>query len=135
MHVFPAGVYAYTGSALGATSVTLRVRIERHLAVRKTVRWHIDHLLQSPASTVVAVVFADDPRRLECTVVRRLDALPGWRHLVQGFGASDCRERCPSHLHYAGDVDLDTLVNMVAARYRSTLPSRMGRVRVVKTAP
>jgi Uri superfamily endonuclease len=132
VHEFPAGVYAYTGSALGVTSVTLRTRIARHLAARKTVRWHVDHLLLAPVSRVVAVVFVEDPRRLECAVVQALDAVPGCRHVVRGFGASDCRSGCSSHLHYCGDVDLDTLVPRVAAGYRS---SSRGCVGVVRIAP
>src|SRR5690349_8091196 len=38
---FPAGLYVYTGSALGG----LRPRLARHLRREKRHHWHIDHLL------------------------------------------------------------------------------------------
>src|ERR1019366_617038 len=38
---FPAGLYFYTGSALGG----IRRRVSRHLRDEKRLRWHIDFLL------------------------------------------------------------------------------------------
>ncbi|MDZ5811838.1 DUF123 domain-containing protein [Halorubrum sp. AD140] len=101
-----AGVYAYTGSALGPGGFS---RVDRH---RRTARgehgvrhWHVDHLLGHPATRidrVVRSVGAD----VECAVAARLPAGP-----VDGFGASDCG--CPSHLA-AGADSLDAF----AARIR-----------------
>ena len=89
----PAGRYLYTGSARRA----LEARIARHLASpgAKRLRWHVDWLLAHPAARVVAV------RRsalAECALVRRT----GGAVVVPGFGASDCRAGCGSHLRYLG---------------------------------
>jgi Uri superfamily endonuclease len=43
--LFKGGYYAYTGSALGEGSVSLRQRVKRHLRRKKTKHWHIDYLL------------------------------------------------------------------------------------------
>lgn len=84
---FPAGRYCYTGSALR----NLEARIRRHLSPVKKMHWHIDYLLAAPGVSVCAV------RRFregECTVNRRTAGdIP-----VPGFGASDCRAGCGSHL-------------------------------------
>lgn len=88
---FPAGYYVYTGSARR----NLRARLQRHLAKHKRLRWHIDYLLADPAATVVDVQVTDRP---ECD----------WNHatdgaiVVDGFGASDCRAGCGSHLKHIG---------------------------------
>ena len=105
---FDAGVYAYTGSALGAGGFS---RVDRH---RRTARgehdvshWHVDHLLGHPDARidrVVRSVGAD----VECAVADRLPAGP-----VDGFGASDCG--CESHLA-AGDEDES--IDAFAARVR-----------------
>ncbi|WP_276261399.1 GIY-YIG nuclease family protein [Haloglomus litoreum] len=90
-HRFPAGWYAYTGSALGSGGFA---RVERHrdLAAgeRDTCHWHVDYLLGHPDTTLRTVVrsHGDD---IECAVARRLPDGP-----VDGFGASDCD--CGSHL-------------------------------------
>ena len=39
-HAFPAGLYAYAGSALGG----IEKRVGRHFSKSKKKRWHIDHL-------------------------------------------------------------------------------------------
>jgi Uri superfamily endonuclease len=91
---FPAGRYVYTGSARR----NLEARIARHLRSEKKMRWHIDWLLSAPGVEVVAV------RRStlgECTLNRRA----GGQVLVAGFGASDCRAGCGSHLRYLGKQD------------------------------
>ena len=84
---FPAGLYAYTGSALR----NLEARVSRHLARAKKMHWHIDYLLAAPGVRVCEV------RRhgaAECVVNQQVAGeIP-----VNGFGASDCREGCGSHL-------------------------------------
>jgi Uri superfamily endonuclease len=94
---FPAGGYAYTGSALGSGGFS---RVERHgrvAAGEHDVRhWHVDYLLGHPSVTiedVVRTVGAD----VECAVAERLPDGP-----VDGFGASDCD--CATHLAYGEDV-------------------------------
>jgi Uri superfamily endonuclease/HEAT repeat protein len=90
-----AGQYAYVGSAHGPGG--LRARVGRHLRAEKSPHWHIDYLTAAlPVEHVVAVVF--DSARLECVWAKRLLALTGASAPVPGFGSSDCRSGCPTHL-------------------------------------
>lgn len=84
---FPAGDYVYTGSAKRA----FEARIARHLRREKTLRWHIDYLLAAPGVAVTGVLRSDTD---ECALNQ---ATPG-DIPVPGFGASDCRQGCGSHL-------------------------------------
>lgn len=84
---FPAGNYVYTGSARR----NFEARIARHLRRDKTLRWHIDYLLAAPGVAVLEVLRSMTP---ECELNR---ATPG-EIPVPGFGASDCRHGCASHL-------------------------------------
>ena len=88
---FPAGGYAYTGSAFGAGGFS---RVDRHRRVaagdHDVRHWHVDYLGGSPATRLEHVVRAPG-RDVECAVARALADGP-----VPGFGASDCD--CDSHL-------------------------------------
>ncbi|MEF8856922.1 MAG: GIY-YIG nuclease family protein [Haloplanus sp.] len=90
-HRFPAGAYAYTGSALGSGGFA---RVDRHRRVASgdhDVRhWHVDYLTGHPDTTLVDVVTSVGADA-ECAIARRLPDGP-----VEGFGASDCT--CRSHL-------------------------------------
>ena len=89
---FPAGRYVYTGSARRH----IEARIARHLAHEKKLRWHIDYLLAAPGVRVLSV------RRLvmhECEA----NSSVGGEVSVPGFGSSDCRAGCASHLMWLGD--------------------------------
>lgn len=88
---FDQGRYVYTGSA----KRNFEARIARHLSREKKLHWHIDYLLMSPGVEVVGV---RRYREEECAINR---AMPG-AMTIPGFGASDCRERCGSHLKYLG---------------------------------
>jgi len=88
---FPAGVYVYTGSA----KRNLEARIARHCRKDKTLRWHIDYLL---AEDGVELVCVGRSTRTECGLNRGT----GGSVIVPGFGASDCRKACGSHLRYLG---------------------------------
>ena len=84
---FADGNYIYTGSALR----NFEARVRRHLAPTKKRHWHIDYLLVAPGVRICEV------RRLadaECVVNQRTAG----RIIVPGFGASDCRSGCGSHL-------------------------------------
>lgn len=95
-HAFPAGWYAYTGSAFGSGGFA---RVDRHheLAAgeRETRHWHVDYLLGHPDARVATDVRSPNAD-VECAVARQLPDGP-----VDGFGASDCD--CGSHLAYAAD--------------------------------
>lgn len=88
---FPAGRYVYTGSARR----NLEARVARHLRQEKKLRWHVDYLLAAPGATVTRVVRSTMD---ECALNQ---ATPG-ASPVPGFGASDCRNGCGSHLKYLG---------------------------------
>jgi Uri superfamily endonuclease len=90
--LFPAGRYVYTGSA----KRNLEARIARHLRKEKAFRWHIDWLLSAPGVTVATVKRS---RESECILNQKLVGTV----VVPGFGASDCRNRCGSHLRYLGE--------------------------------
>ncbi|MDR2240657.1 MAG: GIY-YIG nuclease family protein [Zoogloeaceae bacterium] len=88
---FPAGRYVYTGSARR----NLEARIARHLRKEKRLRWHIDWLLAAPAARVTSV-------RRSCETECALNRKTRGGILIPGFGASDCRAGCGSHLRYLG---------------------------------
>ncbi len=105
---FPAGAYAYTGSALGSGGFS---RVRRH---RRTARgdhdvrhWHVDYLLGETDARIDRVVHAPGVDA-ECAVAARLPSGP-----VDGFGASDCG--CSSHLSAA--ASLEDLIDRVARAY------------------
>jgi Uri superfamily endonuclease len=87
MFDFPAGRYVYTGSARR----NLEARIARHLSPRKTLRWHVDYLLDAHGVRVAEVRRFAEP---ECFLNRHTSG----EILVPRFGASDCRAGCVSHL-------------------------------------
>jgi Uri superfamily endonuclease len=89
---FPAGDYLYTGSA----KRNFEARIARHLRQDKAIRWHIDYLLTAPGATVTKVIRSDEG---ECPLNQRTSGVIP----IPGFGASDCRAGCGSHLKYLGD--------------------------------
>ncbi len=93
-HELAPGRYVYTGSARRH----MAARIRRHLRSDKALRWHIDWLLTRPEARVVDVQVSTEP---ECTVNTRT----GGRVPIPGFGASDCRAACGSHLRYLGPRD------------------------------
>lgn len=95
---FQKGYYAYTGSAVGDGAVSLRRRVARHLEERKAKHWHIDFLLASKNATVVAVVVAESSVNQECQINNAIKNIEGATVPVLGFGASDCKRNCKSHL-------------------------------------
>jgi endonuclease-3 len=99
-HRFPAGAYAYTGSALGSGGFA---RVDRHRRVacgdHGVRHWHVDYLTGHPDTSLVDVVTSTGADA-ECAIARQLPDGP-----VEGFGASDCT--CRSHL--ASDADVETL--------------------------
>jgi sugar fermentation stimulation protein A len=86
---FPAGLYAYVGSALGGWES----RVNRHLVGGAKVHWHIDYL-RAEARVQGAIVFASS-ERLECKINEALAKTS--QTIAPGFGSSDCG--CSTHLH------------------------------------
>jgi Uri superfamily endonuclease len=89
--LFPSGLYIYTGSA----KRNLEARIARHLRKEKAIRWHIDWLLSAPGVKVAAVKRSS---KGECALNQKISGID----IAPGFGASDCRNGCESHLRYLG---------------------------------
>lgn len=105
-HQFPKGYYAYTGSAIGLGASSLRKRVARHLQKKKRRFWHIDYLLARKDTVVIAIIAAQTDNKMECKMNRRLKNEMTTRIPVLGFGASDCKENCESHLLYLGEKDV-----------------------------
>ena len=94
MFLFPAGWYAYVGSAFGMGG--LQGRIKHHLAHGKHLHWHIDYLTQ--AAVIDEIWYLANETRYEHIWVSLLATLPDSSIPVKRFGASDCK--CLSHLFY-----------------------------------
>ena len=86
---FPVGKYIYTGSA----KRNIEARIHRHLSKYKKLRWHIDYLLNTPHVTVDKVTRF---KEVECEINQKTKG----KIIVNKFGASDCKNKCNSHLKY-----------------------------------
>ena len=90
--LFPAGYYAYVGSALNG----LESRIARHLRKEKALHWHIDYFLQK--ASIEEIIFSVTEKDMEYIIAsqlfQKLNPIPH-------FGCSDCR--CISHLYYRQD--------------------------------
>lgn len=91
---FPAGVYVYTGSALGG----LEQRLARHRRRRKKMHWHIDYLLRR--ARILRTMSRATRERLECSWNAETLRLEGARVIAPHFGSSDCD--CATHLVYLG---------------------------------
>ncbi len=93
---FKKGYYCYVGSAQNS----LIARVSRHLSSRKTIRWHIDYLLNNRNSSIKKVLYKVSGKKEECRIAGALakKAIP-----VVGFGCSDCR--CNSHLFMLDSPD------------------------------
>jgi Uri superfamily endonuclease len=114
---FPVGYYSYTGSALGK-GASLRNRVARHLRKEKRMFWHIDYLLAD--QKVSAVLAAETSQKIECKTNQHIKTAMEAEVKVRGFGASDCRKNCESHLLYFQEVEnADCLVQKLAAQLRS----------------
>jgi Uri superfamily endonuclease len=89
---FPAGYYAYIGSAFGSGG--LRGRLKHHLAPAKEPHWHIDYLRQR--ATVLEVWYIASETHHEHQWADALCSMPGAGVPALRFGASDCK--CETHL-------------------------------------
>lgn len=108
--IFPAGWYAYAGSARGPGG--LAARVSRHCRESKTRHWHIDYL--RPYLEPVAAWFITGPERRECSWAKALIRLPRASIPSAGFGASDCR--CPAHLiEFPAQPDILGLARLVGS--------------------
>ncbi|MFQ5613362.1 MAG: DUF123 domain-containing protein [Anaerolineae bacterium] len=91
---FPAGYYAYVGSAFGPGG--LAARLKRYLSPPQKKHWHIDYLRD--AASLEEIWLSPGDERREQAWVELMVAVPGATILVDGFGASD--SSADSHLFY-----------------------------------
>lgn len=118
---FPRGYYTYTGSALGKGATSLKHRIARHLRKEKRLFWHIDYLLANQNVSVKAVIATETSKRMECKVNSYLKSISGARVPVNGFGASDCKKACKSHLLFFPQIkNSDCLVQELVEKLESS---------------
>ena len=115
---FLQGYYIYTGSARGRASMNLHTRLRRHLQNTKKDRWHIDYLLKHEATKLRNVFYFETLKDLECVAAQSIikDSLLHAVH--KGFGASDCRSGCFSHLCQSAYTDLNALLRSLSDVYR-----------------
>ncbi len=92
---FPAGGYAYVGSALRGVGT----RIRHHLRPHRHPRWHLDYLL--PHGEPAAVIAGHTSEPLECLLAASLNRR---FEVFRRFGSSDCR--CPGHLFHCERLPL-----------------------------
>jgi len=116
MRKFPKGYYTYTGSALGKGTSSLKRRVSRHLRKAKRNLWHIDFLLANENAVVTAVVAVETSKKLECNMNLYMKREGEAKIPVKGFGASDCKENCKSHLVYFGEEDIKSKIAMFYAK-------------------
>lgn len=100
---FPAGDYAYVGSAFGAGGFGRAERHRRKLGGEgDTVHWHVDALTTHTETSFVAALLVPE-RAVECAVARELPPGP-----YDGFGSSDCD--CRSHLSRVARTSVERAV-------------------------
>ena len=112
------GYYAYTGSALGRGALSLRRRVARHLRKRKKKHWHIDYFLANDTARITAIVAASSSENKECEITDSIRNIEGATIPVMGFGASDCKRNCGSHLVYLGQ---NNCLEKVVDAYKHTI--------------
>ena len=90
---FPRGHYIYTGSA----KKNINERIKRHQSNSpdKKLHWHIDYLLNDKNAEIVEV---EKSKEEECLLNQKTCG----EIIVVGFGSTDCKNKCKSHLKYLG---------------------------------
>jgi len=93
---FEKGDYAYTGSAFGPGGI--RGRIQHHLRTNGSLHWHIDYLM--PHTSLKGVLYTNASVPKECYWVTVFQEMAGASSVIRGFGSSDCRSKCLSHLIY-----------------------------------
>ena len=98
--VFSSGIYVYLGSAHGPGGI--KARLGRHLRGGGRIHWHIDYLLEVGEVQAYGVIGSKltSPAQipLECQWAQFLTNQDSAEIPVPGFGASDCKAGCQSHL-------------------------------------
>lgn len=100
---FDPGMWIYVGSAMGSGSTNIQNRLKRHFRSEKKIHWHIDRILNSQTRLVEAV-WSETDEPAECSLNQALLKTGFFAIGPNGFGSSDCRNGCESHImHYTGE--------------------------------
>jgi Uri superfamily endonuclease len=110
---FGSGLWTYVGSAMGDGSTSLENRLSRHFRKEKTIYWHIDYLLDAQTE-IEGAIWTESSRSVECELSQTIAAKDDFVAGPRGFGASDCRKGCVSHIYlYLGEKPLDNRLKIV----------------------
>ncbi|MGB9674421.1 MAG: GIY-YIG nuclease family protein [Anaerolineales bacterium] len=95
---FPKGTYIYCGSAFGNGGVSARLNhhFRELTSFSPQSNWHIDYFISS--TRLPHIYYSLSPTPLECIWSQSLAKLPGAFIPAKGFGATDCKQKCPAHL-------------------------------------
>ena len=97
---FPSGYYIYTGSH----KRYLLCRVKRHLNKVKKIHWHIDILTVHNSFKINHILlYPNYPD--ECKINQKFNDLSKFKNVHPGFGNSDCKNGCLSHLLYFQDAE------------------------------
>jgi Uri superfamily endonuclease len=88
------GYYLYCGSAHGYGG--LNGRVMRNLTRSSRKFWHIDFLKE--CLHPIEVWYQDSSEKNECSFCQFLHNQMGGEIPIKGFGSSDCKKKCESHL-------------------------------------
>jgi len=70
--------------------------------------------------SIEAVIVAETNENMECKTNQYIKTIMGAEVPVKGFGASDCRKNCKSHLLYFPEIEnADFLVQKVVGHLQS----------------
>lgn len=111
---FQKGYYYYIGSA----QKDLTQRVKRHLRKTKKLHWHIDYLTTHAKARIKNTYLIPNKNKdEECKLVNNLEQLLSCKHIIKGFGNSDCNT-CTSHLLFS---QKEIAYNHFSALYQSTV--------------
>ena len=109
------GYYFYCGSAHGSGG--LKSRITRHLTKSSKKFWHIDYIKGYLFPT--EVWYQVSLEKNECSFCRTFHDQMGGEIPIKGFGSSDCRNKCGSHLvRFPLGSNLDHLFNTLNSKFK-----------------
>ena len=107
---FERGTWIYIGSAMGNGSTSLENRIRRHFRTEKTIHWHIDHLLKLGAN-IRCSIWSESSEHAECDIAKNIEQVGNIYPGPKGFGASDCKNKCVTHLYRSKiEDDLEEII-------------------------
>lgn len=90
--------------------------MSRHLRTHKRKHWHIDYLLAQKSVELEAALVILGREKLDCQLNNLIRARIGATAPILGFGASDCKAECQSHLlHFPHIKGLEVLIKQMVA--------------------